>query len=133
MMQFSDLQFTKSILKLFYEKYPDLGVDLISDIVEETLIVAHNLFFTRDFVEENKDLCLKCGFCCRELECDNFDGKECLDYINRSKVCKDYPFYEIGLETGISLDVQCNYSFKLAEKVINNRLKPYVDLDLYEI
>lgn len=132
-MEFSDLQFTKFILKVFYEKYPELGIDLISDIIDETLIAAPNLFFTREFVEDNLVLCSKCGFCCHELECDNFDNNICTDYLNRSKVCKDYPFYEIGFETGISLDVQCVYSVKLAEMVIDKRLEVYTDLDSFDI
>ena len=132
-MPFSDLQFIKHLLKVFYEKYPDLGIDLISDIIEETLIGAPNLFFSRELVQDNADFCIKCGYCCRELECDNFNGKSCNDYENRSKVCRDYPFYEIGFETGISLDVQCNYSVKLAEMVLDKRLKVYTDLDSYEV
>lgn len=132
-MPFSDIQFIKFILKFFNDKYPQLSIDLISDIIEETLIGAPNLFFTREMVLDNPDFCLKCGFCCRELECSNFNGESCDDYENRFKVCRDYPFFEIGFDTGISLDVQCNFSIKLAEMVIDKRIKPYIDFDSYEI
>ena len=132
-MSFSDLQFVKTLLKTFYNKYPDLGIELISDIIDETLIAAPNIFFNRELVRDNQDLCLKCGFCCRELDCDNFNGKSCNDYKNRSSICRDYPFYEIGFETGISLDVQCNYSVKIAEIVLERRFKAYIDFDSYEI
>lgn len=126
-MPINHLKFLKIFLDKYSREYPDLPVDLISDIVGTTLIEAPGVYFTYNLVQEHPEFCKKCGQCCkqRNIKCKHFNGRTCDDYYNRGEECAEFPFYDIDGDLGLWLDSGCYFAKKLAEVKIKEQLEKY--------
>lgn len=120
-------KFVLKCLDKFKTKY-DIGDDLIEDIIRQVLVDASNVYFTYDVIQENNDLCIKCGNCCMNLDCEHFNGKTCDDYGARFDACREYPSYEILNQTGLILDESCCFALKLAYKIIDGEIRKNMEL-----
>lgn len=128
-MPINHLKFLKIFLDKYSRQYPDMPVDLISDIIGTTLIESPAVYFDYNLVQEHPEFCKKCGACCkqRNVKCKHFNGRTCDDYYNRGEECAEFPFYDIDGEMGLWLDTGCNFAKKLAELKLDEQMKEYYE------
>lgn len=121
------LKFLKYFLDKYSRIYDDWDIDLISDIIEETLLKAPAVFFTYDLVQENQDLCKQCGLCCKSMnvQCEYFDGKRCKEHATRPGYCREFPVRDIYDEQNLVLDYGCHFALNLADDVLRERFEFY--------
>ena len=122
------IKFCKDFCDKYYNKYPELPVDIIADIIDTTLNRAPDNFFTYEMVQNAPELCKQCGMCCSTIDCEFFNGKTCDEHATRPYACTEFPFYDINRETGLILDPGCQFAVKLAEIVLDKEFKKYIDL-----
>lgn len=119
-------KFVLICLNKFKQEY-NIDEDLIEDIIRQVLIDASNVYFSYDLIQENEDLCIKCGKCCENLNCEYFNGETCDNYEDRYSACKEYPGYDI-FDRGLVWDVSCNFALELAYKIIDDEIKKNMEL-----
>ena len=122
------IKFCKDFCDKYYNKYPELPVDIIADIIDTTLNRAPDNYFTYEMVQNAPELCKQCGMCCSTIDCEFFNGKTCDEHATRPYNCTEFPFYDINRETGLILDPGCQFAVKLAEIVLDKEFKKYIDL-----
>lgn len=125
------LKFCKMFCDSYHKKYHSyLSDDIIADIVDVVLNRAPDNYFIYDMVQEHSELCKQCGMCCSNAICPLkcFNGKTCDEYAARPDACAEFPFYEINGYSGLILDPSCQFSVKLAEKVLDEEFKKNLDL-----
>ena len=115
----NQLKFDLKMLKRYEKKYSNLPTDILADIVDTVLNQAGYKYFNWEQVQEHSDFCKQCGLCCRTVDCQYFNGKTCDEYATRFEACKDFPWYEINDDSGITPDPDCNFAVKLAEMVLD--------------
>lgn len=120
-------KFVLKCLDKFKQEY-DIEEELIEDIIRQVLIDAHDVYFSYDLIQENKNLCIKCGKCCEELNCEYFNGETCDNYDNRYDACKEYPSYDIINTRGLMLDPSCNFALNLAYNIIDDEINKNIEL-----
>ena len=122
------IKFSLNMIQKYEKKYPQLPVDILTDIIDTVLNQAPGIYFTYEQVQEHPEFCIKCGKCCETLNCQYFDNKICMGYDSRFEACKEFPWYEINKETGIMLDPDCHFANKLAEMVLDEEIEKNIDL-----
>lgn len=128
------IKFLKKNLDYYHKKYPEIDCDILSDLIEETLI-TYPLEFSYEFVQKNQELCVKCGRCCeRTMDCSHYDKKtnHCEIWTKRPRICREFPYYNAKNRRGIYLADYCKFAEGLAKIVLDNKIKIYVD-DNYDI
>ena len=128
-MPLNQLKFIKKMLDKFIIEYPNLDPDIIADIIATILLDAPSQYFTYDMVQENPNLCAKCGACCkqRNVKCKYFNGRTCDEYATRYDVCAEFPYYEIDGEEGLMLDPGCKFAIRLAEQEIRKDIERFLN------
>lgn len=122
------IKFCKIFCDKYYNKYSSiLPTDIIVDIVDTTLNIAHDNYFSYEMVQQHPEFCKQCGMCCSTIECDFFNGRTCDEHATRPYYCTEFPFYEINGESGLILDPDCQFAMKLAEMVLDKEFKEYID------
>ena len=86
-------------MKEWYKyEFKELSEEYKNDAIE--YVIEHNAeIFTRDFVL-SENLCHKCGICCTEIGCVDFDKetKLCTKHNNQNtEMCHEYPWSDVGL------------------------------------
>lgn len=127
-MPINHLKFIKKMLDKYSLKYPQLESDLIADIIDEVLMMAPDTYFTYELVQEHPEMCKQCGECCKTIDCKYFNGKTCDEYETRFDACTEWPYYEIGPDSGLSMDPGCQFAVKLAEMILDERFKYNIEL-----
>lgn len=122
------IKFSKMMIDKYLKLYPELGTDIVADIVDVVLNRAPDSYFTWEQVQDNPDFCKQCGNCCATLNCRYFNGRTCDEYATRFDACVEFPYYEINGETGLMLDPTCQFSIKLAEMVLDNEFRKNINL-----
>ncbi len=116
------------MIQKFEKLYPDLPIDILVDIIDVTLNRAPGLFFTRNQVNDHPEFCIECGNCCKDLDCEYFNGKTCDDYGVRYAFCREFPLYDLNGDAALLLYPDCNFAIKLAEMVLDEEIKKNVNL-----
>jgi len=125
------IRFCKYFCDKYHKKYyPKLSDDIIADIVDTVLNLAPDTYFTYELVQEHPEFCKQCGLCCSQAVCPLkcFNGKTCDEYATRPDACAEFPFYEIGNDSGLILDPGCQFSVKLAEMILDKDFKKNLKL-----
>lgn len=122
------VKFNLNMIKKFEERYPQIPTDILVDIVDLVLNRASSIYFDYELVQEHPEFCMKCGKCCKGLNCEHFNGRTCDEYGSRLDACKEFPAYEILNETGLVLDCECQLATKLAEMVLDGEFQKNLDL-----
>ena len=86
-------------MKEWYKyEFKELSEEYKNNAIE--YVIEHNAeIFTRDFVL-SENLCHKCGICCTEIGCVDFDKetKLCTKHNNQNtEMCYEYPWSDVGL------------------------------------
>jgi len=127
-MPINHLKFIKKMLDKYTLKYPNIGDEMVADIIETVLLQAPDSYFTYNMVQEHPEFCKQCGDCCRTIDCQYFNGKTCNEYETRFDACTEWPFYVIDYNSGLMLDPGCQFAIKLAEMVLDNEFEHYIEM-----
>ena len=127
-MPINHIRFSKMMIDKYYKLYPEMGIDIVADIVDVVLNRAPDNYFTWEQVQEHPEFCKQCGMCCSTLDCAYFNGKTCEEYATRYDACAEFPFYEINGETGLICDPGCQFAIKLAEKILDKEFEKNLNL-----
>lgn len=125
------LKFCKMFCDIYHKMYyPILSDDIIADIVDVTLNLAPDNYFTYDLIQKHPELCSQCGICCSNAVCplQCFNGKTCDNYALRPEACAEFPYYNINEFAGLILDPSCQFAVKLAKQVLDEEFKKNLDL-----
>lgn len=122
------IKFNLNMIKIFEEKYPQIPLDILVDIIDVVLNRAPDMYFNFEQVQNHPEFCIKCGDCCQKISCEYFNGKTCDNYISRFDACKEYPFFELNNDSGLMLVCECNFANKLAEIVLDIEFQKNLDL-----
>ena len=125
------LKFCKIMLDKYINKYPEMDIDMVCDIVDTVLNQAPGVYFTWEQVQEYNHCCKKCGMCCATLDCPYFNGRTCDEYATRYEACTEFPWYEINDDTGLILDPNCQFAIKLADMELDKEFKR--NMELFEV
>lgn len=99
-------------------EFEELSKEYKDEVIEYVLMNNSEVFNRADVLKEN--LCVKCGRCCRELDCPYLDDKTNLCTIHdnpEAKVCKEYPWDD---EIGFALTLNCGYQKRFVKKYLDN-------------
>lgn len=134
-MPINQLKFIKIFIDKFSQRYSDLPMDIICDVIITVLNDAPESYFSYDMVQEHPEFCKKCGACCkqRDVPCQYFNGRTCDDYYARWDACAEFPYYDIDGDEGLMLDPGCQFALKLAEMQLDKELKREYDFLLGDI
>lgn len=122
------IKFALMMIQKYEKIYTQLPLNIIVDIIDTVLLRAPDLYFTWEQVQDNPQLCKKCGACCRTLNCQYFNGRTCEEYATRFDACVEFPWYEINNETGLILDPSCGFAVSLAEKILTKEFERNLEL-----
>lgn len=127
-MPINHLKFIKKMIDKYTMKYPQMEDNLIADIIDTVLMRAPENYFTFEMVQEHPEFCKECGECCKTIDCKYFNGKTCDEYATRFDACLEWPYYEIDIDSGLSMDPGCQFAIKLAEMVLDKEFQHNIDL-----
>lgn len=122
------IKFNLDMIKIFEEKYPQIPLDILVDIIDVVLNRAPDVYFNFEQVQNHPEFCIKCGQCCQKIGCEYFNGKTCDNYDSRLHACKEFPFYDLIRHMGLMLECECHFANKLAELVLDDELQKNLDL-----
>ena len=133
------IKILKEELDYYHNKFPDWDMDLISEVVEETLITAP-IEFTYEYVQ-SRDYCSRCGKCCQRMsitedgsvhacehlqkDLDNPKLYVCDIWQERFPECREWPYVDSVNGRGIFLADDCDYVKRLIYEVLDNKFKLY--------
>lgn len=127
-MPINHLKFIKKMIDKYTMKYPYVEDDLIADIIDTVLMRASENYFTFEMVQEHPEFCRQCGECCKTIQCKYFNGKTCDEHATRFDACREWPYYEVDVDSGLSMDPACQFAIKLAEMVLDAEFQHNIDL-----
>lgn len=122
------IKFNLNMIKKFEKKYPQIPLDILVDIIDVVLNRAPDIYFNFEQVQNHPEFCIKCGTCCRNINCKDFNGRTCDDYNSRPHACKEFPYYDLVRHTGLMLDCECHFAIKLAEFVLDDEIQKNLDV-----
>lgn len=128
----SSLEIFIQWFKEYYShEYKKLSVEFKNEIIE-AVIINNGDYISKDFVENNIDLCDRCGRCCREQypECEHFDNETNLCKIHGHQpwsICSDYPYGTLGMIAPLTLN--CKYIVRIFIKFFNEVFSKQVNLN----
>lgn len=113
--------------KDFYHlEFPELSNEWKDEMIEYVLMNNVDVF-TRDEVL-SKNYCVKCGLCCRELQCHYLDRDTNLCTIHdnpESPICKEYPWDN---DVGFVLTINCGYQKRFLHQYFNKVFKKAIEM-----
>lgn len=125
MTEFDESKLEKSGWRLFVDElkqwyryeFMDLPLKWKFDTID--YVIDHNarIFQREDVLSEN--LCNKCGRCCEEIGCPDWDPKTKLCTIHdnqNSKICEDYPWDD---DIGMVFTLNCAYQRVYVRKYLD--------------
>jgi len=116
--------FGQMLIRVLTELNPDKDPKYIKSFVKY-VIETDASFISKQTVLDNYGYCKRCGQCCRDCNCEEFDGQLCRIWDSmyksnnewkprRGDICRIYPFWEVpGEAHGIHFVPQCAYAFKV--------------------
>lgn len=110
--------FIKFFQDYYHFEFEELSNKYKDDVIEEVL-KNNKKYFTREDVLK-KNLCAKCGLCCKELQCPYLDLSTNLCTIHdnpESPVCSTYPWDD---DIGFILTLNCGYQKKYCMQFFDN-------------
>jgi hypothetical protein len=122
------LKFSLVMIKRYERLYPQMPTDILTDIIDVVLNRAPDSYFSYEDIQDHPEMCSRCGKCCATLGCRHFNGKTCDGYDSRYDACREFPFYDLNNETGIMLDVECDFALRLAENVLDEDFERNMEL-----
>lgn len=121
-------RFNLEMIQKFEARYPQIPLEILTDIVDVVLNRAPGIYFSFDMVQNHPEFCTKCGECCRNLSCKYFNGTTCDDYYSRFNACMEFPVFDINGEVGLMLECECDFAKSLAEMVLNEEIMKNMEL-----
>ncbi len=122
------IKFSLNMIKKFEKEYPQIPLDILVDIIDVVLNRAPAIYFNYEQVQNHPEFCIKCGYCCININCKDFNGRTCDDYDSRPDICKEYPFYSLAGYSGLKTDCECHFAIKLAEFVLDDEIQKHLEL-----
>ena len=129
--------FRKQMVEYYRYEFKQLSLEYKTQAID--YVIEHNAeIFTRDFVLA-ENLCHKCGICCQEIGCVDFnpETKLCTKHNDQNtEMCSEYPWSEVGLvltyNCGYQRDIFIRYMNMYFEKTLQ-MMKPQPDRRLRQV
>ena len=125
-METSYQKFIKWFCEFYTHEFPMLSKDWKDEVIQEVL-THNNKYITKEEVI-NFDACNKCGRCCRNQRCPDFDSETnlCTRHDNPiADVCREYPWSgDLGI---MPLYLDCHYQVSFFVNYFDNFFKKAVE------
>lgn len=90
--------FRDQMYEWYSHEFPELSEEYKNNAID--YVIENNAkIFSKNFVL-NKNFCHRCGLCCREIGCPDFDKETnlCTKHNNQnSEMCREYPWSSVGM------------------------------------
>ena len=113
------------MIEWYSHEFPELSKEYKEEAIKRVIQENANIF-TKNFVLM-ENLCHRCGLCCKEIGCPDFDEKTklCTKHNNQNSImCYEYPWSDVGMV----FTYNCGYQRDIFMKYMNMYFEKSIEL-----